>query len=168
MEHILETERLRLRKFTLDDTDFIIRLVNSPGWLEFIGDRNVKTKKEAEAYLINGPMKSYEVNGYGLCMVEIKDHNTPIGMCGIINRANMEGQDIGFAFLTEYIGLGYGYEIASATLDYAMNELKLPRVLAITLPTNKPSIKLLEKIGLRFQKNFTFPDEIEELMLFSN
>jgi len=168
MEHILETERLRLRKFTLDDTDFIIRLLNSPGWLEFIGDRNVKTKKEAEAYLINGPMKSYEVNGYGLCMVEIKDHNTPIGMCGIINRANMEGQDIGFAFLTEYIGLGYGYEIASATLDYAMNELKLPRVLAITLPTNKPSIKLLEKIGLRFQKNFTFPDEIEELMLFSN
>ncbi len=168
MEHILETERLRLRCFTLDDTEFIIRLLNSPGWLEFIGDRNVKTGEQAKAYLLNGPLKSYEVNGYGLCMVEIKADNTPIGMCGIINRANLEGQDIGFAFLSEYIGLGYGYEIASATLDYAMNELKLLRVFAITLPANKPSIKLLEKIGMRFQKNFTFPDEDEVLMLFSS
>ena len=168
MVHILETERLRLRQFTLDDAEFIIRLLNSPGWLEFIGDRNVKTEEEAKAYLLNGPMKSYEANGYGLCMVEIKIDNTPIGMCGIINRANLEGQDIGFAFLSEYIGLGYGYEIAAATLNYAMNELKLPRVLAITLPTNKPSIKLLEKIGLEFKKTFSFPDENEELMLFSN
>ena len=168
MGTILETERLRLRKFTLDDTEFIIRLLNSPGWLEFIGDRNVKTDEQAKAYLLNGPLKSYEVNGYGLCLVETKVDNTPIGMCGIINRANMEGQDIGFAFLAEYIGLGYGYEIASATVNYAMSELKLPRVLAITLPTNKPSIKLLEKIGLEYKNNFTFPDETEELMLFSN
>jgi len=168
MNQILETERLRLRRFALDDAEFIIRLLNSPGWLEFIGDRNVKTEEQAKAYLQNGPLKSYEVNGYGLCMVETKADNKPIGMCGIINRANLEGQDIGFAFLSEYIGLGYGYEIASAVLNYAMNELKLPRVLAITLPTNKPSIKLLEKIGLEFKKNFTFPDEDEELMLFSN
>jgi len=168
MNQILETERLRLRRFALDDAEFIIRLLNSPGWLEFIGDRNVKTEEQAKAYLQNGPLKSYEVNGYGLCMVETKADNKPIGVCGIINRANLEGQDIGFAFLSEYIGLGYGYEIASAVLNYAMNELKLPRVLAITLPTNKPSIKLLEKIGLEFKKNFTFPDEDEELMLFSN
>ena len=168
MSVILETERLRLRQFTLGDTEFIIRLLNSPGWLEFIGDRNVKTEEQAQAYLSNGPLKSYEVNGYGLCLVETKNDNTPIGMCGIINRVNMEGQDIGFAFLTEYIGKGYGYEIASATLDHAMKELKLPRVFSITLPANKPSIKLLEKIGLEYKKNFTFPDETEELMLFSN
>ena len=168
MDHILETERLRLRYFTLDDTEFIIRLLNSPGWIEFIGDRNVKTEEQAKAYLLNGPMKSYEVNGYGLCLVETKADNVPIGMCGIINRANMEGQDIGFAFLTEYVGLGYGYEIASATLTYAMNELRIPCVFAVTLPTNKPSIKLLEKIGLQFKRNFSFPDEDEILMLFSN
>ena len=89
-------------------------------------------------------------------------------MCGIINRANLEGQDIGFAFLPDYLGKGYGFEIASATLKYAMTELKLPRVLAITLPTNVPSIKLIEKIGLEFKKTFTFPEENEELMLFSN
>lgn len=168
MTAILETERLRLRYFTLDDTEFIIQLLNSPGWLKFIGDRNVRTAEEATAYLLNGPMKSYEVNGYGLCMVETKADNKPIGMCGIINRANLEGQDIGFAFLPEYIGMGYGYEIASATLEYAMNELKLPQVFAITLPTNPRSIKLLEKIGLQFKKKFTMPDEDEELMLFSN
>ena len=168
MAHILQTERLSLRYFTLEDTEFIIRLLNSPGWIEFIGDRNVKTEEDAKAYLLNGPMKSYEINGYGLCMVETKADNTPIGMCGIINRANLEGQDIGFAFLTEHIGMGYGYEIASATLDYAMNELKLPQVFAITLPTNPRSISLLEKIGLKFIKKFTMPDEQEELMLFSN
>ena len=168
MNHIVETERLRLRYFTFDDTEFIIRLLNSPGWIEFIGDRNVKTEEQAKAYLLNGPMKSYEVNGYGLCLVETKIDNTPIGMCGIINRANMEGQDIGFALLGEYTGMGYAYEIASATLDHARDELKIPRVFAITLPANKTSIRLLEKIGLEFKKNFIFPDEQEELMLFSN
>ena len=163
---VLETERLRLRQFTLDDTKFIIELLNSPGWVEFIGDRNVKTEEQAIQYLQNGPMKSYLENGYGLSLVETKD-GQPIGMCGIIRRANLEHPDIGFAFLTEFIGKGYGYEIATATLNYAIHNLKLPKIVAITVPHNIKSIKLLEKIGMKFVKRFT-NENGEELFLYEN
>src|SRR5690348_11717563 len=100
MKKILETERLVLREFDLDDTPFIIELLNSPGWLKYIGDRHVKTDDDAKRYLQNGPMKSYADNGFGLCMVMLTD-GTPVGMCGIINRADLEHPDIGFAFLPE-------------------------------------------------------------------
>ncbi len=168
MQNILETERLNLREFTTDDTLFIIELLNSPGWIEFIGDRNIKTEEQAKQYLENGPIKSYSVNGYGLSLVELKESKIPIGMCGIIKRDNMEHPDIGFAFLPEFTGKGYAFEIANATLLFAKNELKLSKIMAITIPHNISSIKLLEKIGLQFIKPFSFPDDKEELMLFSN
>lgn len=161
---ILETERLRLRQFTLDDTKFIIELLNSPGWIEFIGDRNVKTEEQAIQYLQNGPLKSYLQNGYGLSMVETKD-GQPIGMCGILKRETLENPDIGFAFLKEFTGKGYAYEIANATLSYAMSKLKIPKVSAITLPNNIKSIKLLEKIGMKLIKPF-LSEKNEELLLF--
>lgn len=163
---ILETNRLRLRQFTFDDTKFIIELLNSPEWIEFIGDRNVKTEEQAIQYLQNGPMKSYLENGYGLSLVETKD-GLPIGMCGIIRRANLEHPDIGFAFLKEFTSKGYGFEIAAATLEYAVNNLKLSKILAITVPHNIKSIKLLEKIGMKFVKRFT-NENGEELFLFEN
>jgi RimJ/RimL family protein N-acetyltransferase len=97
-KQILETKRLRLREFTLEDTAFILDLLNSPGWLRYIGDRGVKTEEQAKNYLLNGPIKSYTKNGYGLSMVERKDDNKPIGMCGIIKRDTLENPDIGFAF----------------------------------------------------------------------
>lgn len=168
MKGILETQRLRLREFTSADTDFIITLLNSPGWLQFIGDRNVRTKEEALTYLENGPLKSYRENGFGLWMVELKEHNTPIGMCGIIARPNLEKPDIGFAFLPEYNGKGYAHEMAAATLDYAREELNIQVLYAITLAENKNSIRLLEKIGLKYSKVITFEGSEEELLLYSN
>ena len=168
MEQILGTERLILRHFNVQDTAFIIQLLNSPGWIMFIGDRNVHTDEDATKYLLNGPMKSYEVNGYGLSMVELKNDKTPIGMCGIIKREGLEHPDIGFAFLPEFIGKGYGYEIASATMVYARDTLKLPCISAITVPSNNASINLVKKIGLQFKKEFSFPDSEEVLLLFSN
>lgn len=168
MEPILETQRLRLRTFNLGDTKFIIDLLNSPGWLQFIGDRNVKTEEQALTYLQNGPLKSYEQNGFGLSMVEKKEDATPVGMCGIIKRDNLDNPDIGFAFLPEFNGKGYGYEIASATLAYAKDQLNLPVISAIVMAENTRSIKLLEKIGLKFIKHFTFPNGTEELLLYSN
>lgn len=168
MNYILETERLRLRAFTLDDAAFIIELVNSPGWLKNIGDRNIKTNDKAREYLQNGPLKSYAENGFGLSMVELKSDGTPVGMCGIIKRVALEHADIGFAFLSQYMGKGYAYEIASAVLSFAKSELQFAVICAITIPSNTPSIKLLEKIGLKFKKMFSFPGTEEELMLFSN
>jgi RimJ/RimL family protein N-acetyltransferase len=167
MNKILETERLVLREFTTTDSNFILDLVNSPGWIEYIGDRNIRTTEQAVAYLLNGPMKSYRDNGFGLCMVQLKNEGTPIGMCGIIKRDTLEKPDIGFAFLPEFMGKGYAFEMADATLNYAITELKLPIIYAITIPKNSSSRKLLEKIGLKFVKTISSPEN-EELLLYSN
>lgn len=168
MEIILETERLLARRFTIEDTEFIIRLLNTPGWLQFIGDRNVRTEEEAKNYLLNNPIKSFKENGFGLGMVLLKSTGEPIGMCGLIKREVLQGVDIGFAFLPEYSGKGYAQEIASATLAYAKDKLKLPVVLAIVMPQNERSVNLLHKIGLHFKTMITLAKDGEELMLFSS
>lgn len=163
---ILETERQILRQFTIEDTAFIVELLNSPGWLQFIGDRNVKNKEQAVAYLENGPLKSYAQNGFGLYLVERKKDVKPIGMCGIIRRDNLDTPDIGFAFLPAFNGNGYAYEIASATLCHAKEQLRLSKISAITLPENTRSIKLLEKIGMQQVKTFSFSGSEEQLLLY--
>ncbi len=168
MKYILETERLRLRAFTHDDAPFILELLNSESWLQYIGDRNIKTSEQAIQYLENGPLKSYRQHGFGLSLVEKKDDHTAIGMCGILQRDNLECPDIGFAFLPQYWGKGYAYEMASATLTYAKDTLKIPVIAAIVLPANRKSILLLEKIGLHFKKTFHLPNSREALWLYSN
>ncbi len=168
MKYILETERLRLREFTLEDGKFIIELLNSPGWIKYIGDRNVRTLRQAGHYLENGPIKSYKENGYGLFLVEKKEDGNPIGMCGILKRDTLENPDIGFAFLAGYSGMGYAFEIASATLRYAKEHLGIRKISGITAVENFKSIRLLEKIGLQYNKRFSFPNGNEELLLYSN
>ena len=167
MNYILETERLFLREFTLSDTKFIVELVNSPGWLQFIGDRNIKTEEQAKEYLQNGPLKSYAINGFGLSLVALKPDETPVGMCGIIRRDSLENPDIGFAFLPAFEGKGLAFEIANATVAYAKNVLKIPVIFAITMPENKRSIKLLEKIGFQYTGMVNSPTDKTQLMLFS-
>ncbi|WP_375447638.1 GNAT family N-acetyltransferase [uncultured Fibrella sp.] len=164
---MLETERLQLRQLTLTDAPFIIELVNSPGWLKNIGDRHIKTVTEAETYLQNGPLASYEANGFGLYLVALKADQTPVGMCGLIKRTYLETPDIGFAFLPAFTGKGYAAESATATMAFAENTLKLPVIAAIVMPTNDPSIKLLAKLGMTYRRQLLSPDTNEELMLFS-
>lgn len=126
MKYILETERLSLRQLNYGDAPFILELLNSPGWLKFIGDRNVQTEEDAIHYLQHGPMKSYEMFGFGLSLVELKTDETPIGMCGLLKRDYLEHPDIGYAFLAEFMGYGYAFEIASATLAYVTQTLSIP------------------------------------------
>ena len=163
----LETDRLTFRQLTLADAPFIVELVNTPGWLRFIGERNIKTSEQAENYLENGPIASYAQNGFGLYGVELKSEKTLIGMCGLIKRETLPDPDIGFAFLPEFTGSGFAFEAADAVMSLATNTLKLLVVLAITLPENGPSRKLLEKIGLKFVRMTSSPDK-EDLMLYSN
>ena len=162
---ILRTPRLLLREFESGDMHFILRLLNSPGWLAFIGDRNVHTAEDAHDYLANGPQKSYAQNGFGLWAVEETASGELTGMCGLIRRDTLEDVDIGFAFLPEYEGKGFAFEAASATLVFAKSTLQLPRVVAITVPGNRRSIRLLEKTGMRFEKMIRMGEE--DLMLFS-
>ena len=114
---ITESKRLVLRRFTVADSGFILRLLNAENWLKFIGDRHVRTTRQAEDYLLNGPVRSYEVNGFGLSLVALKADSTPVGMCGLLKRQELEHPDIGFAFLPEYTGKGYAFEIAEKTLN---------------------------------------------------
>lgn len=164
---IFETERLEFHQLSLKDVDFIIDLLNSPGWLKYIGDRGIKTQADAIDYLMMGPLKSYHDHGFGLWLVKLKETNAPIGMCGLIKRDYLEDVDIGFAFLPQYIGKGYGYEAAKATLDYAKSQYHLKRIVAITSKDNQPSISLLQKIGLHFEKVISIPNDPEELNFFT-
>lgn len=159
------TERLFIREFTTDDAAFIIDLVNTPSWLRYIGDRKVKTKEDAIRYLENGPIKSYKDHGFGLNMVMLKGEALPIGMCGLIKRDTLDDVDIGFAFLPSYEKKGYAFEAASAMLKTAQS-LGLKRVVAITLPINESSVRLLKKLNMQFEKTIRFPGEEQELLMF--
>jgi RimJ/RimL family protein N-acetyltransferase len=164
--YVLQTDRLRLREFNLHDHPFILELLNTPGWLKFIGDRNVRSADQAIKYLENGPLKSYREFGYGLSMVELQEDGTPVGMCGILNRDTLEFPDIGFAFLPTHHGKGFALEIVSALLGYADAKIGLPVIAAIVVPDNIKSINLLEKTGFTFEKMITLSGSTEALCLY--
>jgi RimJ/RimL family protein N-acetyltransferase len=153
---ILKTDRLVLRQFTPDDAPFMLDLLNSPPWLRFIGDRGVRTLDDAGHYIQNGPLKSYSEFGFGGYLVQLKEGDLPIGLCGLFRRETLPDVDLGFAFLPGYEGRGYGYEVSSALLDYALTRLKLERITAFCDPENQASIRLIEKLGLRFEKSVQF------------
>jgi RimJ/RimL family protein N-acetyltransferase len=164
---VVETDRLTLRRLAVEDSAFILELVNDPDWLRFIGDRGVRTLEDARTYLLNGPLAMYERTGFGLYAVELKSDSVPIGMCGLIKRDGLADVDIGFAYLPQYRAHGYAYEAASAVLAYGRSEFGLKRIVAITSPDNERSIQLLEKLGFTFEKIITLPGNNEELKLFS-
>jgi RimJ/RimL family protein N-acetyltransferase len=163
---ILETERLILRKFTLADAPFLLELVNTPTWLQFIGDKGVRNLADAENYLKNGSLKSYEENGFGFYFVGEKSTQKPIGMCGFIKRQELEDVDLGFAFLPDYFGKGFGYETAKATLEFGKNVLKFSRIIAIVDQSNIPSNALLQKLGFVFEKTIPFGEKKDLLNLY--
>ena len=163
----LETERLILRHLAPEtDVDFILRLLNEPSFLQYIGDKGVRTLDDARAYINNGPLKSYQENGFGLYKVELKETGDPIGICGLIKRDTLPAPDIGFAFLPEYWNSGYAYESAAAVMRHAREVLRLNRILAITTPGNTASKKLLAKIGLKFDRLIKPTPDADAVNLF--
>src|SRR5262249_33846617 len=116
--NILETQRLTIRHLVEDDAAFILELLNEPAFIQYIGDRGVRTSEDAVQYILNGPVASYARNGFGLYAVELKDSHVPIGMCGLLKRDSLDDVDIGFAYLERFRGQGYGYEAAAAMMEY--------------------------------------------------
>ncbi|QDK81672.1 GNAT family N-acetyltransferase [Spirosoma sp. KCTC 42546] len=159
---MLETDRLLIDKFTIEDAPFILELLNTPSWLTFIGDRGVRNLDDARQYIQNGSIKSYEEHGFGPYRVALKSNGVSIGMCGLFKRDTLEDIDIGFALLPGYVGKGYGYEVANAVMTYARDVLGAARIVGITNPDNQNSIHLLEKLGLRFERpvRLTTGDEV--------
>jgi RimJ/RimL family protein N-acetyltransferase len=163
---VLETERLILRWLATEDAEFILGLLNEPSWLQFIGDKGVRTIEDARAYILKGPVDMYSRLGFGLYLVELREEGLSIGMCGLIKRDTLEDVDIGFAFLPAYWGNGYAYEAAAAVMTYGEKVLGLNRIVAITSLDNDRSAKLLEKLGLRFEKMLKLSPGSEEVKLF--
>jgi RimJ/RimL family protein N-acetyltransferase len=163
---ILETERLSLRELTADDVDFIFELLNEPAFLANIGYRGADDREGALAYIENGPRASYARNGFGLYLVVLKDTGEPIGMCGLLKRDTLEDVDIGYAFLERFWGKGYASEAAAAVMTYGREMLKIPRIVAIIAPHNDASGRVLEKIGLRFDKIIRLSDHDEDSKLY--
>lgn len=165
-DFILETDRLRLRRLTPEDAPFIFELVNEPSFIENIGDRNVRTEADAVRYIQDGPMASYERYGYGLYKVELKQTSASIGICGPLKRETLEYPDIGFAFLPQFWGQGYALESSAAVMHYSRAVLGLNSIAAITTPTNERSIKLLEKLGFKFQSMKSLTENEPPVKLF--
>ena len=165
---ILETERLILRKLTVDDAAFMLDLLNQPSFIQFIGDRGVRTLDDARECILTRYIAAYERLGFGVYLTLLKEGQVPIGICGLIKRDTLEDVDIGYAFLPQYWSKGYAVESASAVLEYARSALGLNRILGITTPDNNSSIRVLEKIGLKFEKLVRLSEDDVELKLFSS
>ena len=165
---VLTTARLDLRRMTIDDAEFILQLLNDPDFIRFIGDKGVKTVDDARQYIVNGPMASYERHGFGLWLVELKPSSIPVGMCGLLKRETLDDVDIGFAFLPGYRSRGYGFESAAAVMQYGRHVLGLQRIVAITDPDNAGSIRLLQKIGLSFDRMIKLADDSREVSLLAS
>lgn len=166
MDAIIGTERLELRKYDLTDAAFILELLNTENWLRFIGDRNVHSVADAENYLKNGPIKNYKELGFGFYAVENRQSKALIGMCGFTKRDYLEAPDIGFAFLPEYYGNGYGFEAGNASLEYGKNVLKFKKILATVDAENKASIALLKKLDFSYLEKIKAPNVEKELHLY--
>ena len=162
----IETARLGLREFNEDDAAFILRLVNEPTFLRYIGDRGVRTIDDARRYIADGPVSGYARYGHGLMCVIRKSDGVAVGMCGVLKRDTLPDPDIGFSFFPEYWSQGYAFESASAVMRHAREVQRLGRILAITTIDNDSSIRLLGKLGFRFDRLITVGDDATELRLF--
>ncbi len=163
----IQTERLVLREFTENDAPFLLELLNTPKWLQFIGDRGVRTVEGAKQYITDRFFKSYQTYGFGFYALTLKSDNTPIGTSGLIKRDGLDGVDMGFALLPEYEQKGYGFEAGQAVLSLAKNDFNLPYLLAITNQDNHNSQKLLVKLDFeKKDKLIVLPKDTVELFLF--
>ncbi|HQF29116.1 MAG TPA: GNAT family N-acetyltransferase [Bacteroidia bacterium] len=162
---LISGENLFLREFILSDAPFIVELLNTPGWIKFIGDRNVHSVEDAIKYLQNGPLKTYSDSGYGFWCVCLNTTNEAVGMCGFIQRDYLPAPDLGFAFLTPYISKGFGYESALLSIELAKKKFNISSLVAITDPVNARSIKLLNRLGFVDAGNVVPPNTEESLLL---
>lgn len=163
---IFETERLILKPAAETDAAFILSILNMPKWLQYIGDRKVYTEEQAVAYIKERMIPQLEKLGYGNNIVINKADGKAVGVCGIYARPGLDMPDIGFAFLPENEGKGYGYEAASRLMQGAKEDFDVKQLSAITVRENIASQKLLSKLGLQYTKDVVLPGSDEELMYY--
>jgi ribosomal-protein-alanine N-acetyltransferase len=161
----LESPRLFIRHFNFEDVPFIIELVNSPGWLQFIGDRNIHTRSQAEKYL-QSLIANYAIHPLGLSAVLLKDTNTAIGMCGVLKRDFLPGYDIGFALIPDAEGKGLAHEMSQLVIENFFGSFDEKFLLAMAHKDNNRSLQLLKKLG--FQRDTIETERPDDVVLRLN
>lgn len=146
------TDRLRFRRITEADAGFVFELYSTDTFKRFIADKNFQSAADARHFIVNSLAVMYATPGLGLMLAELKADGTPIGICGLIKRDSLDEVDLGFGYLPDYAGLGYGQEAAYSFIEFARQTLGLQRLVAITTSDNRASINLLVKLGFRFEK----------------
>jgi [ribosomal protein S5]-alanine N-acetyltransferase len=164
---ILRGARVNLRELAEDDAAFMLELLNDADFLRNIGDRGVRNLADARRYIAEGPVASYRQHGFGLWAVESTAAGVCMGICGLIRRVGLDDVDIGYAFLPQWRGQGYALEASTLVMKVARESFALRRVVAITSLENPASARLLEKIGLRFERLIRLGEDAEELRLFA-
>ena len=152
----------------MDDAAFIMALLNESSFIEHIGDKGVRSLDDAQRYLLDGPIASYERHGFGLWRDGLKADDTPIGMAGLLKRDSLDDVDLGFAFLAHHCGRGYAHEVTSSIMTHARTQLGLGRVVAIVSEGNTPSIKLLGKLGFTFERLVQLDGSDQKIPLYAS
>lgn len=165
--NILETERLVLREVTVQDAAFVLDLLNSPGFLENIGDRGVRTLDEARTYIEDRVLGSYRDHGFGMWLTAQKSDGAAVGLAGLVRRDGLDVPDVGYAFIQRVWGRGYAQEAAAAVLAHARGPMGIPNLAAITTPENFASMAVLRKIGFTFHGMITLPGGERESIYFT-
>lgn len=163
--YLLASERLLLRPFNENDADFVLQLLNTEGWLRYVGDRNVHTTHAALQYIAR-LQQGYQHDNYGLWLVVLAHNKQPIGMCGCLKRPDLAHPDLGFAFMPQQQHMGYATEAARAVVQHMRQQHALGCLLAITVPYNQASIQLLERLGFTHQQDIYMPPDTELLSLY--
>jgi RimJ/RimL family protein N-acetyltransferase len=164
---IVETPRLRIRELTVDDAEFVFELVNEPSFLENIGDKGVRNVEDARQFILAGPWASHRERGYGQFLVELKEGGDSIGVCGLLFRESLNVSDIGCAFLPQYWRRGFAYEAACAVMEYGRSTLGIETIAGLTSEENLASIRMLEKLGMKFDRIVRMSDDDPGTALYS-
>jgi [ribosomal protein S5]-alanine N-acetyltransferase len=163
---VLETERLYLRRITVDDADLMLAIWNDPAFVKNVGDRGIRTLDQARDAIRSGPLRLYRSFGYGPFVMVRKSDGARTGICGLFKRDMLEHPDIGFALLPDYRDSGFAGEASFAVVAHARDDLGLEEITAIVAPDNAPSIALIEKLGLSLSGTITMPGEDREICLY--
>ena len=154
---VLETERLTLRRMERSDAPLMLELLNDPAFIRFVADRGVRTEAQAAHYIEEKILPSYATFGFGFYVAEQKETGEAVGICGLIKRDALDDVDVGFSFRRNFWGRGYATEAAAAVMELGRTKFGLPRVIAIASADNVSSIRVLKKLGLRFEKTVRLP-----------
>ena len=163
----IKTKRLVLRRLTLDDAPLMLLVWNDPAFVRYVGDRGIRTVDEARTALAEGALKLYADYGFGPYRMSRKSDGVDVGICGLFRRDGLPDTDIGFSTLPQYCGQGFGYEAARAVIEHARTDARLARLTALVSADNTASVRLIEKLGLIFEKMIRIPGEASDVCLYA-